>query len=364
VGEQAERLAIHELPEEVRPQVLSQTNAVEIELDHAATVEEVKRLYNAIGRIAKKAGFDRDDLPIIPTRRGLRILNFSKLDGAEFVGVIQKTVGKTFGERGIFPLKIVEGDLVSNLWKENPYGEAYLQKLVGTDVRGVTAAASRQTAGGTERVGTPRQEHLAAAEGRPDVSRDFARVVDIYATEVRPLEERYYEWFRELRDLAREGKWEQIDPELQPFARKLLRVLRDQPATPGAAATAKASSAGRAPAEPQATARKGAKDAASVRVRRKTKAQTEEAAALQQAEPAGPEPASAVESLESPEAPQRSEATAETPVAGEVVEPVAPTGAEAAAAVSPPKLHPKPCPIRVCNHYIRHPKMPQNNASC
>jgi hypothetical protein len=77
VGEHAERLAIHELPEEVRPQVLSQTNAVEIELDHAATVEEVKRLYNAIGRIAQQAGFDRDDLPIIPTRRGLRVLNFS-----------------------------------------------------------------------------------------------------------------------------------------------------------------------------------------------------------------------------------------------------------------------------------------------
>jgi hypothetical protein len=218
---------LHELPEEVRPQVLSQTNAVEIELDHAATVEEVKRLYNAIGRIAQQAGFDRDDLPIIPTRRGLRILNFSKLDGAEFVGVIQKTVGKTLGERRILPLKRVEGDLVSNLWKEKDYanGEAYLQKLVGTDVRGVAGAAARQTAGGTERVGTPRQEHLAASGGPSNLS----RVVDIYATEVRPLEERFYEWFRGLRDLAREGKWEQIDPELQPFARKLLRALPEQP---------------------------------------------------------------------------------------------------------------------------------------
>ncbi len=84
VGERAEWLALHELPEEVRPQVLSQTNAVEIELDHAATVEEVKRLYNAIGRIAQRAGFDRDDLPIIPTRRGLRILNFSELDGRDW----------------------------------------------------------------------------------------------------------------------------------------------------------------------------------------------------------------------------------------------------------------------------------------
>jgi hypothetical protein len=99
VGEHAEWLAIHELPEEVRPQVLSQTNAVEIELDHAATVEEVKRLYNAIGRIAQQAGFDRDDLPIIPTRRGLRILNFSELDGERFVGVIAKAAKTAFGRK-------------------------------------------------------------------------------------------------------------------------------------------------------------------------------------------------------------------------------------------------------------------------
>jgi hypothetical protein len=347
VGEHAEWLALHELPEEVRPQVLSQTNAVEIELDHAATVEEVKRLYNAIGRIAEQLKFDRDDLPIIPTRRGLRILNFSNLDGTDFVGAIWEAVGKTLGERRIFPLKIVEGDLVSNLWKEHPYGEAYLQKLVGTDVRGVTAAAARQTAGGTERVGTPRQEHLATSEGRPDVSGDFSRVADIYATEVRPLEERFYEWLRGLRDLAREGKWEQIDPELQPFARKLLRVLRDQPTAPGAAATAEARS--EAPpstttsgstvqvTEPQATAQRGA---APVRVR-KPKGQTKKKAAPQQAKPAGPEPASAAESPEPPKAPQRPEATAETPTAGEEV---APTSAEAAAAASPSQAAPETPP--------------------
>jgi hypothetical protein len=155
----------------------------------------------------------------------LRILNFSKLDGIQFASVIAEAVETTLGARRILPLKIVEGDLVSKLWKESPYGEAYLQKLVGTDVRGVTAVASRQTAGGTERVSTPRQEHLAAAEGRPAVSRDFSRVVDIYATEVRPLEERFYEWLRGLRDLACRGEWEKIPKELQAFIRKLLRKL-------------------------------------------------------------------------------------------------------------------------------------------
>jgi hypothetical protein len=99
VGEHAEWLAIHELPEEVRPQVLSQTNAVEIELDHAATVEEVKRLYNAIGRIAQQAGFDRDDLPIIPTRRGLRVLNFSDLDGAQICGCDTANCRGNFGRK-------------------------------------------------------------------------------------------------------------------------------------------------------------------------------------------------------------------------------------------------------------------------
>jgi hypothetical protein len=73
--------------------------------------------------------------------------------------------------------------------------------------------------------GTPRQEHLAAAEGRPDVSRDLARVVDIYATEVRPLEGRYYGWLRGLRDLACRGEWEKIPKEPQAFIRKLLRKL-------------------------------------------------------------------------------------------------------------------------------------------
>ncbi len=344
MSERAEWLALHELPEEVRPQVLSQTNAVEIELDHAATVEEVKRLYNAIGRIANQAGFDRDDLPIIPTRRGLRVLNFaSDLDGAQFVGVIRQTVRKTLGERRILPLKRVEGDLVSNLWKENPYGEAYLQKLVGTDVRGVTAAAARQTAGGTERVGTPRRRRLANSQKRPAVSGDFSRVVDIYATEVLPLEERYYGWFRELRDLAREGKWEQIDPELQPFVRKLLRVLHDQPAV-------------QIPAEQQAAAQEGAGSAAPVRVRRKTKAQTKTEAAPEQVEPASPEPASAVESPESPQAPQRPQAAAETPTAGE---PVTPTGTEVAAAVSPPEAAPETPPA---SGLQPRPKAPEDAA--
>jgi hypothetical protein len=341
VGEHAERLAIHELPEEVRPQVLSQTNAVEIELDHAATVEEVKRLYNAIGRIAQQAGFDRDDLPIIPTRRGLRILNFSKLDGERFVGVVRRAAKTALGKRRIVPLKRVAGDLVSNSWEEHPDGRAYLTKLegrTGDAARRATEAAAGRTAGSTKGRGTSRRRHLATSEGRPAVSRDFSRVVDIYATEVLPLEERFYAWLRGLRDLAREGKWEQIDPELQPFARKLLRALRDQPAAPGAAATAEAppstttpGSEAQVPAEPQATAQKGAEGAAPVRVR-KTRGQTRKKAAPQQAEPAGPEPASAAEAPEQPTAPQPPEPAPTTPAAEEGG---APTGAEAAAAPSP-----------------------------
>jgi hypothetical protein len=179
----------------------------------------------------------------------------------------------------------------------------------------------------------------------PADHRYLSRVVDIYATEVRPLEERYYEWLRGLRDLAREGKWEQIDPELRAFARKLLRVLRDQPAAPGAAATAEAppstttpGSEAQVPAEPQATAQKGAEGKASVRVRRKTKARTEGEATPQQAEPAGPEPAGAAEAPEQPTVSRPPEPAPTTPAAEEGV---APTGAEAAAP-HPPKLLPPP----------------------
>jgi len=131
-------------------------------------------------------------MPIVPPRRGLRILNFTNLDGIKFASVIAEAVETTLGARRILPLKIVDGDLVSNLWKEHPDGEAYLQKLAGADVRGAAAAAAERTAGSIKGKGTSRQEHLAASEGRPD----FSRVVDIYATEVRPLEERYYGWLR------------------------------------------------------------------------------------------------------------------------------------------------------------------------
>jgi hypothetical protein len=200
--------------------------------------------------------------------------------------------------------------------------EAYLTKLegrTGDAARGAAEAAAGRTAGSTKGEALHAEEHLAASDGRPDLS----RVVDIYATEVRPLEERFYEWLRGLRDLAREGKWEQIDPELQPFARKLLRALRDQPAAPGAAATAEAppstttpSSEAQAPAEPQATAQKGAEGTAPVRVR-KTRGQTRKKAAPQQAEPAGPEPAGAAEAPEQPTVPRPPEPAPTTPAAEE-----------------------------------------------
>jgi hypothetical protein len=46
-------------------------------------------------------------MPIILTRRGLRILNFSKLDGIQFASVIAEAVETTLGARRILPLKIV-----------------------------------------------------------------------------------------------------------------------------------------------------------------------------------------------------------------------------------------------------------------
>jgi hypothetical protein len=128
------------------------------------------------------------------------------------------------GARRILPLKIVDGDLVSNPWKEHPNGEAYLQKLVELTFEELLQLPPDELLAGTEGGGT-HAEHLAAAEGRPDVSRDFSRVVDIYATEVRPLEGRYYGWLRGLRDLACRGEWEKIPKELQAFIRKLLRKL-------------------------------------------------------------------------------------------------------------------------------------------
>jgi hypothetical protein len=62
-------------------------------------------------------------MPIIPTRRGLRVLNFTELDGAGFVSVVWKAAETALGKRRIVPLKRVEGDLVSNSWEEHPMAE-------------------------------------------------------------------------------------------------------------------------------------------------------------------------------------------------------------------------------------------------
>jgi hypothetical protein len=153
----------------------------------------------------------------------LRILNFTELNGADFAGVILEAVTRTLGARRILPLRIVDGDLVSNLWSKQEFanGEAYLEKLRRINAGGVGATATGRTAGSIEGEGAQLQANLAASGGPSYLS----RVVDIYATEVRPLEERYYEWFRGLRDLACRGEWEKIPKEPQAFIRKLLRKL-------------------------------------------------------------------------------------------------------------------------------------------
>gem|GEM_PF-7077751 len=163
-------------------------------------------------------------MPIIPTRRGLRILSFTKLDGAAFVSVVRKAAKTALGKGRIIPLKRVEGNLVSNSWEEHPDGRAYLTKLgeqAGTDARRATTAAAGRTAGSAKGRGASRRRHLVSSGGPSHLS----RVVDIYATEVRPLEGRYYGWLRGLRDLACRGEWEKIPKEPQAFIRKLLRKL-------------------------------------------------------------------------------------------------------------------------------------------
>jgi hypothetical protein len=79
------RVNLRDLAEDVRPQVLEQASAVEIELGRMATPSDVKSLYDNIGKLVEGRGIDRDDMPIIPTRTGIRVLNFTRLDGPAFV---------------------------------------------------------------------------------------------------------------------------------------------------------------------------------------------------------------------------------------------------------------------------------------
>jgi hypothetical protein len=85
----AGRVNLRDLAEDVRQRVFEQTGAVEIELGRMATPSDVKSLYDNIGKLVEGRGIDRDDMPIIPTRRGIRVLNFTELDGPAFEGIIE-----------------------------------------------------------------------------------------------------------------------------------------------------------------------------------------------------------------------------------------------------------------------------------
>jgi hypothetical protein len=98
------------------------------------------------------------------------------------VGVIDKANEGTLGGKPIFPLRLIEGDLVGNNWEVYRRGEEYIKRIGG-----VTEVGSRRVAEGLEGEG---HEFPVVADTSARPSDLPGRLGDIYATKVRPLEER------------------------------------------------------------------------------------------------------------------------------------------------------------------------------
>jgi hypothetical protein len=221
----AERVNLRDLAEDVRRQVSEQTGAVEIELGRRATPEDVRNLYDTIGKLAEKFGVDRDDMPIIPTRTGLRVLNFTGLDGQRFGGIIEVASDLAFGGGTIFPLRIIEGDLVGNNWEVYKGGEEYIKRLGG-----VTEVGSR---GAAEGLGGEVSELPTGAATSARPSDLPGRLDDIYTTKIRPIEESYYERLREIAGSALAGGWENVPEELKPLVKAVIPDAEQRRAQPG-----------------------------------------------------------------------------------------------------------------------------------
>jgi hypothetical protein len=178
-----------------------------------------------IGKIAEKVGFDRDDMPIIPTRTGIRVLNFTGLDGQRFVGIIEEASNLALGEKPIFPLRLIEGDLVGNNWEVYRGGEGYIERI-----RGVTEVGSRRAAEGLGGEGLELPTGADTSARPSDLPR---RLDDIYTTKIRPIEERYYERLREIAESALGRGWESVPEELKPLVKAVIPDAEQRRAQPG-----------------------------------------------------------------------------------------------------------------------------------
>jgi hypothetical protein len=98
------------------------------------------------------------------------------------VGIINKANEGTFGGKPIFPLRLIEGDLVGNNWEVNRGGEKYIERI-----RGVTEVGSRRAAEG---LGGEGPEVPTGADTSAGPSALPRRLDDIYTTKIRPIEER------------------------------------------------------------------------------------------------------------------------------------------------------------------------------
>ena len=98
------------------------------------------------------------------------------------MGVIDKANEGTLGGKPIFPLRLIEGDLVGNNWEVYRRGEEYIKRIGG-----VTEVGSRGAAEGLGGEGLELHAGAATSARPSDLPR---RLDDIYTTKIRPIEER------------------------------------------------------------------------------------------------------------------------------------------------------------------------------
>jgi hypothetical protein len=95
---------------------LAAANAVDLDFGRPLDREEMKVLYDRLG----------SELAPISTPRGVRVLNFSLDNNAQFRDIIRKAID-TDAVPDVKKMKHIEidGDLIENNWRENPDGQNY-----------------------------------------------------------------------------------------------------------------------------------------------------------------------------------------------------------------------------------------------
>jgi hypothetical protein len=117
----------------------SQENGVEINIGRALSKEEAQDVWAGVNTEMRAHGAhdwetsDSGSVALISSPNGIRVVNFGAIkDNKVFRKAIQKVANGLPNLTGVLNEFTSVGNLVSNKWSENPYGEVYQSRISGT----------------------------------------------------------------------------------------------------------------------------------------------------------------------------------------------------------------------------------------